>query len=161
MSGTIFYAEQEGKLFIRCLGRMASSLCYHLRERINERLSRKPRVEGLFVDLCACEYMDSTFLGLLVGFDKQLKREHGSRLSVVAPSAVSRQQLADLNLTEVLTILADPIPFPARLDPVSACHSPTPELLLKAHEQLMEVSEANRKKFGALESLLKKKLPSS
>ncbi|MCK7487363.1 MAG: STAS domain-containing protein [Bacillus subtilis] len=67
----LFVKETAQTIFIRAQGHVTAALCSDLKSRIFERLEAKPPVETVYVDLSGCDYMDSTFLGLLVGINKR------------------------------------------------------------------------------------------
>jgi anti-anti-sigma regulatory factor len=129
----------------------------------------------LVVDLSVCGYLDSTFLGCLVGLHQRFGREDPPRF-VVAASAEQRQRLlAPLQLHRILKMLDEAPPHPggwltlcAPGDRVSACPNeglgksePTlaerqgdpRELgrhLLECHRRLAELGGDNEAVFGPI-----------
>lgn len=155
MPEALYYLESDNTLFLRALGHITAALCSDLRERVYPRLDGEVPVLGMYVDLAACDYMDSTFMGLLVGFNKRLLKSTGKRLVLVSPSAGARDLLAGLGLTALVDIRDGGPTFPKNLEPVEKTRPPGADMLLKAHENLMDISAENRKKFAGLHSVLK------
>jgi anti-anti-sigma factor len=158
-SDTLRMGRDERGYFITARGGIRAPLCSSLRESLLEQLEEGTRVPAVYVDLSACRYMDSTFIGLLVAADKKLHKSSGGRLHVLAPSPEARDTLAQIGLLGYFLIEESLLPEPADMqDVVPPTVRPGPELLLQAHEALMETSEDARKKFGLLRDLLKEKL---
>jgi anti-anti-sigma factor len=151
----LYYMENEGTLYVRAEGHVTAALCSDLRERVFSRFESSPPVQDVFVDLSACDYMDSTFMGLLVGFNKRLARSASKRIVIVRPTDTARELLSGLGLASLIDIVEEKVPFPEDMENVVKTRSASADLLLKTHENLMELSEENRKKFAALHTALK------
>jgi anti-anti-sigma factor len=150
LSDALWYGEQDQRVFIRACGRIGAATCLPLRERVQSRLQSGRSVEQILVDLSSCEYMDSTFLGLLVAFSKL------APLLVLSPSESSLKALEALGLDRLLSIRYDPFPWSGPLALLPGAQA-TAEVILESHEQLMGLSKENRERFSALQDLLKKK----
>lgn len=112
----------------------------------------------LDVDLEACTYLDSAFLGTL---HEVVASAAPDRTSIHRPGEGVRSLFAELGLERVIAAVVD---RPA--DPPSA---PTPvlqdpperesqERLLRAHEVLCELSDENRERFAGLVQALREEL---
>jgi anti-anti-sigma factor len=161
VSEALAFQEQNAVLYLRAEGHVTAGLCADLRERGFSRLEDQPPVTAMYVDLSACDYMDSTFLGLLVGFNKRLLRQAKKPITIVRPTETARELLAGLGLSALVAITDDAVPFPAGMADIVKTKSPGADLLLRAHENLMEISEENRKRFAALHSVLKNQIGES
>lgn len=156
MPEALRYKEKENVLYIRAEGHVTAALCADLRFIVFGRFDAEPTVKGMYVDLSACTYMDSTFMGLLVGFHKRLARAKAGKLHIVAPTKTALELLSGLGLLPLIDVVEEKIPFPADMDDVLKTRSTGADLLLKSHENLMELSEDNVKRFSTLHSVLKK-----
>jgi len=78
----LFYKEDRNTLYLRAQGHITASLCADLRGMVFSRFEKTPQVENMYVDLSACDYMDSTFMGLLVGFNKRLVKAAGKNFQL-------------------------------------------------------------------------------
>lgn len=113
------------------------------------------------IDLNACTGMDSTFMGLLVGTHKSLA-DQGGKLVVVNPSAANLRLLVMLGVTMVVPVIENqPAPdaefvimaSEPQMGPVQRM-----ELVQRAHQNLVKLSEANLGKFAAFLTALDKDL---
>lgn len=118
----------------------------------------------LVVDLSACEYLDSTFLGCLV----DLHRQHGTgeppRLLIAASPAVRRQAFAANHLERLFrhidvcpeVIGADQVIPPRTLEARDLGWH-----ILECHRRLAEVEGPNQSAFGAVAEGLARELAGS
>jgi anti-anti-sigma factor len=151
----LWYKEDRNTLYLRAQGHITASLCADLRGIVFSRFETAPQVENMYVDLSACDYMDSTFMGLLVGFNKRLIKASGKKLSIVKPSVTALELLEGLGITTLVDLVDETVAFPSNMQNILKTQDTGPDLLLRTHENLMELSEENRKKFSILHSLLK------
>ena len=159
MAEALFYQENVSGLFIRAQGHITAAISTDLRELILDRLTKAPAPPLLAADLSECEYMDSTFMGLLVGFHKRYKALTGRPLTVLRPTPECTKLLTGLGILKLMTlVVGDQPPSPSTWNDLRASRSPTPEVLLNAHRNLSEISPENEKKFSALQSVLEQQL---
>lgn len=149
------YKEKDGCLYVQAEGHVTASLCADLRFTVFGRFDKTPAVAGMYVDLSACTYMDSTFMGLLVGFNKRLAKAGAGKLRIVRPTQPARDLLAGLGLATLVEIVEEAIPFPPDMETVVKTRNTGADVVLKTHENLMELSEDNAKRFATLHSVLK------
>jgi anti-anti-sigma factor len=154
----VFVKEQDNKLYIRAAGHVTAGISATLRQRIYRRLEKPPAPEAIYVDLSSCEYMDSTFMGLLVGFTKRFEKLTGKRLELPVPSGTCAGLLENLGIHTLLEILDRPVGFPDDMENVAKTDAASTEFILRSHEDLIEISEENRKRFALLHKILKRKL---
>lgn len=113
----------------------------------------------LAVDLTQCEYLDSTFLGTLHAI---VCRAEPSRVRVHAPTAAVRALFEELGLERVTgCIESDAVRMTVALEPlrVTRSGSRASQLrVLRAHETLASLSEANRERFAGLVAALRAEL---
>ena len=145
--------------FLRARGSIRAPLCYPLRESLLARLEESSDIPAVFVDLSDCDYMDSTFIGLLVALDRRLRKGSGGRLHVLRPSARCRELLQQMGLVDLLLVEEQAVTMPEHMEEVEKpAGRPGTEFVLRAHEALMETSEEARKKFALLREELERKL---
>ncbi|MBN1412471.1 MAG: STAS domain-containing protein [Spirochaetales bacterium] len=158
MQNTIFYSEEDNKIFIRAHGHITAPLCYGLRQKVFNRFDINTEINGIYADLSGCDYMDSTFMGLLIGFNKKLEQMYQKQLYIIQPSKESKLHLADLGLDKILAYSEKDMSFPVKMEIVSQKEKVPAEFVLKAHEDLMELTEENRKKFLKVKEMLTKQI---
>jgi len=151
----LYIKEFANTIFMRAQGHVTASLCSDLKSRIFERLEAKPPVENVFVDLSACDYMDSTFLGLLVGINKRFLKFAERPLSLVRPTATCRELLKTIGILRLVKVLDETVEFPEAMESVVTAEKATAEFLLDVHENLMDISDENKHRFSTLYSVLK------
>jgi anti-anti-sigma regulatory factor len=159
----LFFGETGTGLYIRATGHITATLCSDLKGIVYGRLDRSEGsfLKEIIMDLSQCDYMDSTFMGLIVGFNKKLIKISGNQIQILNPSLECLKLLKSLGIIKLLNIVESPekkIKF--TMAKLSKSEKPTAELLLKAHEDLSELSPENEKKFSVLQSILKKQLES-
>ena len=146
-------------LFIRAEGHVTAAVSTDLRELILNRLTKAPVPPLLAADLSACEYMDSTFMGLLVGFHKRYKALTGRPLTILRPSSECVKLLNGLGILKLMTLVTGGDPgSPKTWTGLKARLGPNPEVLLRAHQNLSELSVENEKKFSTLQSVLEQQI---
>ncbi|AEJ19495.1 STAS domain-containing protein [Gracilinema caldarium] len=155
MAEALYYKEENQRLYLKGEGHITAILCADLRELIFNRFEQGHPLEAFYIDLSACDYMDSTFMGLLVGFNKRMLKLMKKRITIVCPSSTAKGLMEGLGLTSLVDILEDPVPFPKDMININQTKTANVDLLLHSHENLMELSEENKKKFAALHSVLK------
>jgi anti-sigma B factor antagonist len=115
-----------------------------------------------YIDLAGCTGMDSTFMGLMVGYAKQFE-DVGGKLAIVNPGPNNLRLLKMLGVTEVVSV-SEGQRLPPDIDFVQIASDPdlTPgqraEMIARAHQNLMRISEANKAKFSAFVSALEQDL---
>ena len=155
----LFYQEDGMGLFVRAQGHITAAISTDLRELILERLGHPPVPPLLAVDLSRCDYMDSTFMGLLVGFHKRYKQLAGRALTLLRPSAECLKLLTGLGILALMSVASGPEPAtPERWVPIEARKNPAAEILLSAHRDLSELSSDNDRKFSALRAVLEQQI---
>jgi anti-anti-sigma factor len=158
MADVILYGEDDNNIFIKALGRMTVNCCYELRDRVFTRLDDAPPVGNLYLDLSRCDYMDSTFMGIVLGINKKLKKTTDLGVTVVCPTEECSNLFLGLNILKLFTVRESSVVFPGQMETISTIERPGPEVILRAHDELVEVSEANADKFRVLRGILQKRV---
>lgn len=161
MEEALYIKEQANTIYIRAQGHVTAALCSDLKSRIFERLEAKPPVENVFVDLSGCDYMDSTFLGLLVGINKRFLRYSERPLSIVRPTPPCTELLKTIGILRLVKVIGKTVKFPDSMESVEPAEKATAAFLLDVHENLMDLSDANKSRFSTLYSILKNQLDRS
>lgn len=151
MSDTSYLVARLGKtVFVRSVGLANMKNAPMLDSFLREELARGASL--VCVDLSTCSGMDSTFMGLLVGFSQELVRVDG-RLVVVNPTAQNLKLLDMLGVSEVLAVVmqADSAELEFVVIPASPAVSPLQrlEIIRRAHQHLADLNTSNEAKFTA------------
>ncbi len=156
MEEALFYKEADYIIYIRAQGHITANTCSDLKSRVFERLDMKPPINNIFVDLKDCEYMDSTFMGLLVGFNKRFLRFSERAITILHANEACQKLLKTIGVIKLVVLSEDNLPFPAIMENINTSRKAEAQLILNAHEDLIELSEENEKRFSALRTILKK-----
>lgn len=154
----LLYGYENSSFFIKAVGHITASFCPTIKEKVQEILDKGQTIESVVIDLSECTYMDSTFMGLILTFHKNLKEKFGKSVLITSPTEDSLKLLTNLGINKLITIENNPVPFPEKLSVVLPDVAPTAEFLLNAHQNLMEISEENRSKFSLVEKILKEEI---
>ncbi len=155
MEEVLFIKETNNRVYIRAQGHITANACPELKARVFNRLDAKPAVEDVIIDLSSCEYMDSTFMGLIVGFNKRFMRFSERPIRLAGLSETCMKLLKTIGIVRLVTIEDEVPAFPEPLERLSAESKAGAGLVLRAHEELMELSEENERRFSALRDVLK------
>lgn len=106
-------------------------------------------------DLCQCQMMDSTFLGMLAGVALSLSNgavpDENHRLELLNPCARLCAVLENLGVAHLFKIIARSEPLTDKYEPLSKAQDSTPVELartcLEAHQTLMNIKPENVAKF--------------
>ena len=113
------------------------------------------------IDLSACSGMDSTFMGLLVGYAKQMDGS-GGRLVIVNPSPANLRLLQMLGVTLVVPVIekqdAPDVAFITLTSDPQMSLLGRMELVQRAHLNLIKLTGANQDKFSTFLAALEKDL---
>ncbi len=153
----------NGALYVDVQGRATQRVCPSIERLIDEVLKAESRPAKAVIDLRGAEWVDSTFAGWLVGLYRRLDRA-GIRLSLTGCSDRCVASLRKMCLHRVFSFEFFELPADA---PVVVCQadahtdSGTLQLMLRAHEELMGVSEQNASSFDAVARMLRHQLEAS
>ena len=113
------------------------------------------------VDLSCCSGMDSTFMGLLVGFSQEMAQVKG-QLVVVNPTEQNLRLLNMLGVSEVLPVVARSSPTELQFVVIPASPMVSPlqrlEIIKRAHQHLVELNQTNVAKFSDFIEMLEEDL---
>jgi anti-sigma B factor antagonist len=104
------------------------------------------------IDLSSCNGMDSTFMGLLVGYAKTFEGENG-KLVIVNPSPGNMRLLKMLGVTVVVPVLENQQMSELEFVSLSSDPDMSPlqrmEIVQHAHQNLIRLNASNHAKFSA------------
>jgi serine phosphatase RsbU (regulator of sigma subunit)/anti-anti-sigma regulatory factor len=158
-SPSILYGESEDGCFLALRGRgtWTASDAFHATARGILDAGRP-----LVIDLSACVYLDSTFLGTIHELVQRAATGARGGVRIQGVHGEVRQAFEELSMETVLRA-ADVVaaPLPEKLQPLAgeqAAANPSRLRILQAHEALASLSEQNRAKFGAVVETLRSQL---
>jgi len=158
----ILVARSANLGFIKVVGRGSFQNSGCLKAFYQQLL--KDGINRFVVDLENCTYLDSTFLGILLGLGLKLKEAANGSLHVLNASPKNLELLKNLGLDRLIKVADNrtanglptkkleemPCPVPSRTEA-----APT---ILEAHETLMEFDARNIPKFKDVVEFLREDL---
>jgi anti-anti-sigma factor len=162
MSASIGFAVHEGVGYLKLAGDLRHDIAGPL-EVLIERWFEAPQgaIRAAVIDLNEAQFMDSTVIGLVAAIARELLARTLPAPTVFSTNVEINQLLASLRLDEVFTVVQQstsgtPVDVPVLLlKPDAQCSA---EAILKAHETLIELNEANRIAFQPVVDLLRSEL---
>lgn len=152
------FKQESETLYLRGSGRLTSQNSEEFKKTVFNFLNTQALRKVLF-DLSQCDYMDSTFLGVLVGIYKKM-RGHGD-FCIVKPSHEATQHLQSMGMDKIITIQMEMTDFPHDMGSCPNIPTKDAESILHAHKNLMELSQTNAQKFALLASVLERQVQHS
>ncbi len=151
--------DHEGVPWFRPEGKGTFMSSPAVKEVAEERV--KDGSERVVIDLGACTGMDSTFMGMLAGLAKILKKKQGDLL-VVGASEKSKRSLEELGLNALMEIQGEDYQNLASIrhsyEAVSKKSEPGKEdHILECHENLCEADSKNENTFKSVLEVLRQK----
>ena len=146
-------------LFLRIRGKGTFLECQRVRKYIERVLDRGPH--RVVVDTGDCGYMDSSFLGTLTGIAIRLRKQNGTRLEITNMCPKVRDTIFTIGLNHIFKVIdiSETSGIPTRkltgevMDELELARD-----MLKAHENLGEISEENVDRFRCVTEVLKKEI---
>ena len=155
MDEAFFFKDADEGVFIRVQGHVTASRCPELKGRVFSRLDKAPAPAAVYFDLSDCEYMDSTFLGLIVGVNKRFKALARKPVTVLHANPTCMGLLRTIGVTRLVDISDEDVALPRDTEEIGPSARATAEFILDAHENLSELSEENRNRFAGLTRILR------
>ncbi len=163
----ILVARSADLGFIKVVGRGSFQNSSCLKAFYQQLL--KEKVSRFVIDLDACTYLDSTFLGILLGLGLKLKEAGNGLLHILNASPRNLELLKNLGLDRLISIegnRSNGAAHPKSIQEANLkeieCPVPTraeaAPTILEAHENLMEFDPRNVPKFKDVVEFLREDL---
>ena len=165
LDARIFVAHRDGVAWLRVEGKGTFQNSSPVRDYAVSRLDAGDA--SLVIDLEACDYMDSTFMGTLTAIGCRMLGRSRQALEVVNAAERAYALLENLGLNEILSVRRDVGQWAAFKKSIArklVCVEDTSgrqdkaELMLDAHQTLADTSRENAARFGGVVDLLKQEL---
>jgi anti-sigma B factor antagonist len=146
---------------IKVIGKGTMEYCSDLFQYISDKMDSK-NVDAVYFDLSAANYLDSSFIGVIVSVQKKMKKNGNSNVILLNPSEKVKDILNTMGLFEILPIQEEHqfinIELTDEIKKKLEKNYEDIQLLLESHQNLMELNSENRKKFSLVEEMLQKEL---
>jgi anti-anti-sigma regulatory factor len=110
------------------------------------------------LDLSSCEYLDSTFLGCLIGLHRQFG---GSRLRVAAPAERSKKLFGPTKIDMLLRITPEVPPVMGDMVTISPAAMNSKDMarhIMECHRRLAEIPGPQQNAFAAIAQQMAREL---
>ena len=142
-------SQAEHSAAVKAVGDCRMGICEALREFVNEH--GRPDITDIYFDLSAASFVDSTFTGFLLGLATKRNQPAAPDLHLVNPSQKALDTFRGMHLMQYFDI-CDKIPNPpgkwSVLSADAVCPDTVGDLVIDAHEGLVEADQRNAEKFG-------------
>ncbi len=152
MSEEVFFTVFENDIYIRGSGHLTFLSCSALKELYRKRINED--INYVYLNLEDCEYMDSTFIGIIIILNKLLIEKKREKIILVKPAAICRKILSDCGVIDLIDITENSISWPHNEEYINPGSGDNAGLILESHQELSSLSEKNRKKFQLLQNIL-------
>ncbi|HOT46052.1 MAG TPA: STAS domain-containing protein [Spirochaetota bacterium] len=152
-------------VLIVAVGEMRAPDCFAMNEYLLPYLDHVGEPKKIYIDLSRCDYMDSTFIGVIVALTKRCRTRACDSIRIVNPSDKATLSMRKLVGIDEIVVVENPdlgdIPvFRLVNDPTTYDSRKNIELMFEAHQALSRLSERNRKEFKDLLEELRRVLKS-
>lgn len=158
----ILITIDNNDLYFKAMGHITANLCFPLRDMVLKRLSLFTCPFEIFFDLSETKYMDSTFLGILVGLEKKLHGTFGNHLYIINPNEISVKLMKNMGLDRFLKIVCQNVEkvlhYELFDEDVQVNELEKCKIVLTSHKELSALSDENKKKFEILQDVLEKEI---
>ncbi len=152
----------NNNIYLKAKGHITANLSFPVREDLFKKISTLKNEIKIYFDLSEVSYMDSTFIGLLVGIDKKLKTTFNNNLTLINSSEIAIDLLKKMNLATFLKQSNEDIPkniqFENFDETINISEEDKLKTILIAHKDLSSLNFENSKKFGSLIETLEKQI---
>ncbi|MCP4614133.1 MAG: SpoIIE family protein phosphatase [Planctomycetes bacterium] len=156
-SGSLHYGELDESTVINIRGRGTYMLSHNFFDAVQAIIDGK---RGLTIDLSGCDYLDSTFLGMIHEV-VAMGDKAGVPVHVQRISESIRSLFEELSMDLVLQHVHEPaesLPYMEPLVKAAPDEGNLHRRILRAHDVLVSLSDENRQKFQGVVEMLRKEM---
>jgi anti-sigma B factor antagonist len=162
MENTILIGIRKKDIYLKATGHITANQCFTLRETLYNELNTIKPTFSIYLDLSQIEYMDSTFIGLILGLNKKLNKNFNKPLHIINASNQAIESLKDLAALKILSMINKKIPSNLNFKYFDENKDTNDieklKIILFSHNNLSSINENNKNKFKKLQSYIKKEL---
>lgn len=146
---------------VKVIGRGTLEYSTELFETFSSKLD-KEELQSLYFDLSETQYLDSSFIGVIVSLQKKMKKEKKGELFILNPSQKVIEIFVTMGLEDLLPMKVEQqlknVEYTEELMQRLEKTEESIRILLQSHQDLMELNPQNRRRFKLVEEMLKKEL---
>lgn len=161
MSGSniSIYFTSDG-ILVKVVGKGVVEYCRDLKEDLEKLISEYEKL-NLYFDLSEATHLDSTFIGLMVVFDRKLSNSGKGNFFILDPPSKIIEILSSMDLIDILKITNIDVHVIGKYKDVQANIQKDIvelKLLIETHNHLIQTGERNKELFSSLERALREEL---
>ncbi len=154
--GKILYTKKDDNYFIKCIGNITCNTISGF-DIFIEELVQDHAIEDILIDLSLTSYIDSTNLGLIAEIARLTKAKGLKRPTILSNNEKINDVIDNMGLDRVFNIIYSGGKNPDDLKEVPGVAQDEyqkAKMVLKAHKNIMELSEKNKYLFKDVVELL-------
>ncbi|MGC8766820.1 MAG: STAS domain-containing protein [Brevinematia bacterium] len=158
-SNITIYFTSDG-ILVKVIGKGIVEYCRDLKEDLEKLISEYEKL-NVYFDLSETTHLDSTFIGLMVVFEKKLSNLNKGNFFILNPSQRVLEILSSMDLLDVLKITNIDVHVIGKYKDIKENIQKDIielKLLIETHNHLIQTGEKNRELFSSLEKALKEEL---
>ncbi len=157
----ILVGQKGNVTVVRIMGKGTHLNSHYLKQFLLQGIGEKPR--AIHIDLSQCNYLDSTFLGMLAGLGCKMKERSLPSIRLINGTERIIGMLEGLGIDRLFELVKEQAAADGlkELKTASLSLEERSREMLEAHEKLVEVSPQNEVKFRDVIALLHEKTPPS
>jgi anti-anti-sigma factor len=158
----LYIGTRGNEIYIRAEGQVTANLSFPIREHLYKKLVNMETPLSIYFDLSNTDYMDSTFMGLLVGIERRTFACFKNHIRVINPNHAAMKFLKSMRLNSILDIsnltIPDSVIFQEFDETVHIDELEKSRIVLNSHKNLSEIDTDNKKRFEKLQEILEKQI---
>ena len=147
----------ESKYLIQLSGELRYTECSPFDSFLCKLREREQNVD-ILVDVTGAETIDSTNLGLIAELAAHVQEHFHHKLPIMSTNPTITRAIENMGLDIICMVIKDSSPSPESTTELAELNSEErnlKQIMLEAHEALMDLGESNRVAFGKSVELLK------
>ncbi|MGC8764581.1 MAG: STAS domain-containing protein [Brevinematia bacterium] len=158
----VLVGKAKDSYIIKVDGKGTMEFCSDLFMYLSEKIETE-KVDDVYFELSSATYLDSSFIGIIISVQKKLKKKSKeSDVIILNPSEKVKEILSNMGLLEIIPLQEGEkfknISLTEEIEKKLEKNYKSIKLLLESHQNLMELTPENKKRFALVEELLKKEL---
>ncbi len=158
----VLVGKVENSYVVKVNGKGTMEFCSDLFMYLSEKIDAED-IDEIYFELSSSTYLDSSFIGVIISILKKLKKKSKeSEVIILNPSDKVKDILTNMGLLQIIPFLENDtlknVTLTEEIERKLERDYKSIKLLLESHQNLMELSPENKRKFALVEELLKKEL---
>jgi anti-sigma B factor antagonist len=150
------------EVYIKTKGHITAKHAFIIRELIHKTFLHQKHQIKVFFDLSSTEYMDSTFLGMMLAIDKKFSRHKHIDSIIINPCEKALIILIRSHLINFLSVESIPIPANVLLnridENIKISDYEKLKILYDTHDKLSSVDPEHKPDYEIVKDIIKKEI---